>query len=63
MPMPEAPVHKNYLPFSREDQIRVGGKRRVVKTESVAQFLYKAPDQQLGLRILSSHPAHQFAAL
>lgn len=52
MPVPETPIHKNYGPVFREDQIGLSRQFPVMEPETKSQFMQSAPDNHFRLGIL-----------
>jgi hypothetical protein len=61
--MPEAPVHKNDFPQTREYEIRFTWQVPAMKTKPVAQGVRQAPHCKLWLRIHGADAGHECRSL
>ena len=61
--MPKATVNKDDLPARDENEIRLPGKRLVVKLVAEAKGMNQTADDQFGSRVLPVHRRHGRATL
>ena len=62
MPVPEAAMHEYHLAAPGENDIRMAGEPRPVKSKSIAEGMNEAPDEKLRFAVLAADSRHALAA-